>query len=91
MFPDITNGFSADKSFIIHFLPIIVRQPVNVSRLRKIGKISNLSVRQPVNVTIVFNNFLVGPNIVRSPVRVSRFRVKSEKMLPLVRKLSVNL
>ena len=66
-------------------------KPLNVSRLSKFGKISNPDVRQPVNVSIVFDNFLTGPNIVRSPVYVSRFRVKSEKMLPLVRKLSVNL
>ena len=85
------TGFPANTTLFYPFFPIIVRQPVEVSRFSKFGKISNPDVRQPVNVSIVFNNFLTGPNIVRSPVRVSRFRVKSEKMLPLVRKLSVNL
>ena len=91
VFPDIPRCFPANTTLFYPFFPIIVRQPVEVSRFSKFGKISNPDVRQPVNVSIVFNNFLTGPNIVRSPVYVSRFRVKSEKMLPLVRKLSINL
>ena len=34
---------------------------------QKIGKIPNLYVRQPADVSIDFDNFLLGPKIVRSP------------------------
>ena len=58
---------TANKSLYYTFFPTIVRQPANVSRLSKIGKIPNLYVRQPADVSIDFDNFLLGPKIVRSP------------------------
>ena len=74
VFPDIPRCFPANTTLFYPFIPIIVRQPVEVSRFSKFGKISNPDVRQPVNVSIVFNNFITGPNIVRTPAQVSRFR-----------------
>ena len=58
---------TANKSLYYTLFPTIVRQPANVSRLSKIGKIPNLYVRQPADVSIDFDNFLLGPKIVRSP------------------------
>ena len=58
---------TANKSLYYTFFPTIVRQPANVSRLSKIGKIPYLYVRQPADVSIDFDNFVLGPKIVRSP------------------------
>ena len=70
---------TANKSLYYTFFPTIVRQPANISRLSKIGKIPNLYVRQPADVSIDFDNFLLGPKIVRQPATVSRLRTEFEK------------